>query len=54
MESILWLVAAVLVVAWLLGIGGVYAIGAPVHLLLVLAIVAVLINMFTTRRHRPV
>jgi hypothetical protein len=50
MADILWLVAAVLLVAWLLGIGGVYTIGSVVHVLLVLAIVAVVINLFTGRR----
>lgn len=50
MADILWLVAAVLLVAWLLGIGGVYSIGGLVHILLVLAIVAVVINLFTGRR----
>jgi hypothetical protein len=50
MADILWLVAAVLLVAWLLGIGGVYSIGGLVHVLLVLAIVAVVINLLTGRR----
>jgi hypothetical protein len=50
MADILWLVAAVLLVAWLLGIGGVYSIGGIVHVLLVLAIVAIVVNLFTGRR----
>jgi hypothetical protein len=50
MESVLWLVAAILLVAWLLGIGGVYTIGGAVHVLLVLAVIAVIINLFTGRR----
>jgi hypothetical protein len=50
MADILWLVAAVLLVAWLLGIGGVYTIGSLVHVLLVLAIVAIVINLLTGRR----
>ncbi len=50
MESILWLVAAILLVAWLLGIGGVYTIGSVVHVLLVLAVIAVVVNLFTGRR----
>lgn len=50
MADILWLVAAVLLVAWLLGIGGVYSIGGLVHALLVLAIVAIVINLLTGRR----
>jgi hypothetical protein len=50
MGSLLWLLAAVLLVAWLLGVGGVYSIGGIVHLLLVLAIIAVVVNLFTGRR----
>jgi hypothetical protein len=50
MTDILWLIAAVLLVAWLLGIGGVYSIGGLVHILLVLAIVAIVVNLFTGRR----
>jgi hypothetical protein len=50
MADILWLIAAVLLVAWLLGIGGVYSIGGLVHILLVLAIVAIVINLLTGRR----
>lgn len=50
MASLLWLLAAVLLVAWLLGVGGVYSIGGIVHLLLVLAIIAVVVNLFTGRR----
>jgi hypothetical protein len=50
MSDILWLLAAVLLVAWLLGIGGVYSIGGIVHVLLVLAVIAVLVNLFTGRR----
>ena len=54
MADILWLVAAVLLVAWLLGIGGVFTIGGNVHVLLVLAVIAVLVNLFTGRRQQPV
>jgi hypothetical protein len=50
MTDILWLIAAVLLVAWLLGIGGVYSIGGLVHVLLVLAIIAIVVNLFTGRR----
>jgi hypothetical protein len=32
-------VAVVLLVAWLLGVGGAYAVGAIVHLLLIAAVV---------------
>jgi hypothetical protein len=50
MTDILWLLAAVLLVAWLLGVGGVYSVGGLVHILLILAVVAVIFNLFVGRR----
>lgn len=50
MANLLWAVAAILLIAWLLGIGGVYAAGGIVHVLLVLAVVAIIINLITGRR----
>jgi hypothetical protein len=50
MANLLWAVAALLLVAWLLGIGGVYTVGSIVHVLLVLAVVAIIINLITGRR----
>ena len=41
----LWTITVVLLVLWLLGLTGVYTIGAWVHVLLVLAIISVLINL---------
>lgn len=50
MVSLLWIIAAILFIGWLLGLGGAYAIGSAVHILLVLAIIAVIVNLFTGRR----
>jgi hypothetical protein len=50
MGSLLWGIAVILFVAWLLGIGGVYSLGGIVHVLLVLAIIAVVINLVAGRR----
>lgn len=50
MSNILWLAAAILIVAWLLGIGGVYSAGGLVHVLLVLAVVAIAIRLLSGRR----
>jgi hypothetical protein len=47
----LWLIAGIFLVLWLIGMVGVYAMGAFVHLFLVLAIVAVILKIVRgTRR----
>ena len=45
----LYTLAVILLIAWLLGIGGVYTIGAIVHLLLVIAIVLFIVGLVTGR-----
>ena len=42
--------ALILFVAWLLGIGGVYAIGALVHVLLVIALALLIAGLLSRRR----
>lgn len=46
----LFTIAVILLVAWLLGIVGTYTIGAFVHVLLVAAIVLFLIGLLSGRR----
>jgi len=46
----LYTIAVVLLIAWLLGIVGVYTIGAFVHALLVVAIVLFLFQLISGRR----
>jgi hypothetical protein len=46
----LYTIAIVLVVLWLLGLVGGYALGGLIHLLLVIAIVVLAIRLFTGRR----
>ncbi len=46
----LYTLAVILLVAWLLGFVGVYTIGAFVHVLLVLAVVLFLVGLFGGRR----
>jgi len=46
----LYTLAVILLVAWLLGVVGTYAIGAFVHLLLVVAIVLFLVGLMSGRR----
>jgi hypothetical protein len=46
----LWTIAVVLMVLWLLGLVTSYTMGGLVHLLLVLAVIMVLFNVFQGRR----
>jgi hypothetical protein len=46
----LYTIAVILVVAWLLGLLGIYAIGSFVHVLLVVAIVLFLAGLVSGRR----
>jgi hypothetical protein len=46
----LYTIAVVLLVLWLLGLVSGYALGGFIHILLVLAIVMVLINLFSGRK----
>jgi hypothetical protein len=46
----LWTIAVILAVLWLLGMVSSYTMGGFVHFLLLLAIVVVLINVFQGRR----
>jgi hypothetical protein len=46
----LWTIAVILTVLWLLGMVSSYTMGGFVHLLLVLAVAVVLINLIQGRR----
>lgn len=46
----LYTIAVVLLIAWLLGIVGMYTIGAFVHVLLVVAVVLFVVGLLTGRR----
>jgi len=45
----LWAIAALLIVCWLLGIVTFHALGVYVHVLLVLAIIAILVRIIQGR-----
>jgi uncharacterized protein DUF5670 len=49
-ENMLWTIAVILVVMWLLGMVSSYTMGGFLHLLLVLAVIAVLLNVIAGRR----
>ena len=46
----LWTIAVILIVLWLLGLVSSYTMGGFIHLLLVLAVVVVLVNIIQGRR----
>jgi hypothetical protein len=46
----LYTLAVILFIAWILGIVGVYTIGSVVYVLLVAAIILFIIGLFTGRR----
>lgn len=53
MRSILWLVAVVLIIVWLLGLLGVVpgiATGGLLHILLVIAVIVILYNIISGRK----
>ena len=46
----LWTITIILLVLWLLGVVGVYTVGAWIHLLLVLAVIMIIFNLISGRR----
>ena len=46
----LWTIAVVLVVLWLLGLVTSYTLGGFIHVLLVLAVIVILLNVIQGRR----
>lgn len=53
MRSLLWLIAAICIVVWLLGMLGIVpgiSTGNLIHVLLVIAIVVILYNIITGRK----
>jgi Family of unknown function (DUF5670) len=48
----LYTIAVVLLILWLLGLVSGYAVGGFIHILLVIAIVMILVNLISGRRGR--
>jgi len=46
----LWTIAVILIVLWLLGLVTSYTMGGVIHILLVIAIVMILVNVIGGRR----
>ncbi len=49
-EDMLWTIVVLLLIAWLLGLVGVYQIGSIIWLFLVAAIIVLLLQFITGRR----
>ena len=50
-QIMLWTIAVILAVLWLLGMVSSYTMGGLIHILLVLAIIAVVINLIRGNHH---
>ncbi len=46
----LYTIAVVLIILWLLGLVGSYAMGGFIHILLVIAVVMILVNLISGRK----
>ncbi|MBA3007392.1 MAG: lmo0937 family membrane protein [Proteobacteria bacterium] len=46
----LWTIAVILIILWALGLVSSYTMGGFIHILLVLAVIVVLLNLFQGRR----
>lgn len=49
MENLLYIIAVILVIGWLVGFIG-YSAGGIIHILLVIAVIAILLNVIRGRR----
>jgi hypothetical protein len=50
MSNLLWTIAAILIVMWILGLALKFTLGGVLHVLLVLAIISVLVRIIMGRR----
>lgn len=50
MMNLLWVLAAVFLVLWVLGLSFHFTVGGLIHVLLVLAIISVLVRLISGRR----
>ncbi|CAN5814437.1 hypothetical protein BH23DEI1_BH23DEI1_06370 [soil metagenome] len=48
-DHMLWTIAVILVVLWLLGVVTNFVVGGFIHVLLVIAVIVVLVRLFTGR-----
>lgn len=50
MSNLLWAIAVIFVILWILGLTTSYTLGGLIHVLLVLAIISVLLRVILGRR----
>lgn len=50
MLYVLWIVAGILLLVWLAGVAGTFAVGSGIHFLLLAAVLAVVSSLFTRPR----
>jgi hypothetical protein len=49
-EHMLWTIAVILIILWVLGLASSYTMGGLIHVLLVIAVIVVLVNIIQGRR----
>ena len=49
----IWMIASILVILWLLGLVSNYTMGGFIHVLLVFAVAAILVNILQRRKPTP-
>lgn len=49
-DNMLWTIAVVLIILWLLGLVSSYSMGGFIHILLVIALIVVLVNIIQGRK----
>jgi ABC-type maltose transport system permease subunit len=49
-QHMLWTITIILFILWLLGVVGIYTVGAWIHILLVLAVIVLIFNLLSGRR----
>jgi hypothetical protein len=49
MRSLLYLIAIIMVIGWLIGVIG-YSLGGIIHLLIVIAVISILLDLIRGRR----
>jgi len=49
MGNILYIIAVVLIIAWLIGFVG-YSLGGVIHILLIIAVIAIIVRLISGRR----
>lgn len=49
MRSLLYLIAVIMIIGWLIGVIG-YSLGGLIHILIVIAIISVLLDLIRGRR----